>query len=148
MGLLLQAAPYAGLLTRRDQPRAHAGIFRAVGKIAFGAELDSQRATRRAVGDMDDAGADVAQELLLQGVDVRLTSPNSALNALTGSSASWQIREIDRSSYAVSAAIHAPVASSLLRVSAAPTAPRVCRICAGVIVVRASGFLPRFRPIT
>src|SRR3546814_6698332 len=72
MVLLLQAAPYAGLLTRRDQPRAHAGIFRAVGKIAFGAELDSQRATRRAVGDMDDAGADVAQELLLQGLDVRL----------------------------------------------------------------------------
>src|SRR3546814_15157412 len=53
MVLLLQAAPYAGLLTRRDQPRAHAGIFRAVGKIAFGAELDSQRATRRAVGDME-----------------------------------------------------------------------------------------------
>src|SRR3546814_3015483 len=47
MVLLLHAAPHAALLTRRDQRRAHAGIFRAVGKLAFGACIDSQPATRR-----------------------------------------------------------------------------------------------------
>src|SRR3546814_17256239 len=66
MVLVLQAATYAGLLTRRDQPRAHAGIFRAVRKLSFGGEFHSLRAPSIAGSDIDDEGADVASDLKIE----------------------------------------------------------------------------------